>query len=117
VNSKQAALAAHRSFLLARSDEQRAQLSFYFHQFDRPVLAAQSGIALARSVWRSPLLITGLTLALTKTPWRRLARIPRWVWRGWKTYQFVRGWAEQARRAMPAAAVVRPGSSPAAVVR
>jgi hypothetical protein len=93
VSSKGEELARRREQLLARADAQRAELSAYHRQFEGPVRATETVLGFANRLRRSPLLITGLAAVLIRTPWRKLARVPRWVWRGWKTLQFVRSWA------------------------
>jgi hypothetical protein len=77
-----------------QADLQRMQLALYHSRLEGPVAAAGVALGFLNSLRRSPpLLITGLAVLLLKTPWRRLSRIPRLAWRGWKMVQFVRGWA------------------------
>lgn len=83
-------LARKREQLVARADGQRAQLSEYWRRLEPPAQLAAGVFGLVNSVRRSPLLITGLGLLLLKTPWRRLARAPLLIWRGWSVLNFVR---------------------------
>jgi hypothetical protein len=92
VKANQEALARRREELVARSDAQRAELSVRARRLEGPVYAVGSALGLLNSLRRSPLLVTGLAAVLIRTPWRKLARWPKWVWRGWRFAQLVRGW-------------------------
>jgi len=83
-------IAQRRAELLARADAQRAALGYYYQQFERPVRQAETAVGLANSLRRSPLFLTGLAAVLLRTPWRKLARVPKFAWRGWRVLQFVR---------------------------
>lgn len=85
-------LARRRAALIARAEAQRAELAFYARELEGPARIAESLGGFLNSVRRSPLLITGLAAVLIRTPWRKLARWPKWIWRGWRAAQFVRGW-------------------------
>ena len=93
MSSKGEELARHREQLLARVEAQRLELSVFHRQFEGPVRAIEMVLGFVNSLRRSPLVITGLVAVLIRTPWRKLARVPRWVWRVWKAFQFVRSWA------------------------
>jgi len=82
-----------RERLVAQAQEQRRELSLYHQQFEAPVRAAEAVFGLFHSLRHSPLFVTGLAIALVRTPWRKLARIPKWAWRGWRVFQFMRNWA------------------------
>ena len=90
--SQPTALSQRRAQLIAQAQGQRARLSSYCRQFEGPIQLTQSVAGLIGTLSRSPLAITGLAALLLKTPWRKLARIPKLTWRGWKIMQFVRGW-------------------------
>ena len=83
-------LADRRAQLLVRSELQRQQLADCCRRFDRPLKLAESVGGFVRAIRRSPLFISALAFALMKTPWRKLARIPKLVWRCWKLLQFIR---------------------------
>ena len=85
-------LAERRARLVAKSDLQRMELAYHYARFEGPVQLTGAFLGLLNSLRRSPLAITGLATLLVKTPWRRLARIPKLAWRGWRVLQFVRGW-------------------------
>jgi hypothetical protein len=89
--SRIAELAQRRELLVARAQSQREELAYYVRQFHGPVRVVGAVYGLGQTLGRSPLLITGLAALLMKTPWRRLARVPRWAWRGWKILQLFRG--------------------------
>jgi hypothetical protein len=93
MRSKLAELAEKRARLVALADTQRVELSEHYRRLERPVAVAEGVIGLARKVSKSPLFITALAAGLVRTPWRRLARVPKLAWRGWKILQFVRRWA------------------------
>jgi len=86
------ALSQRRSQLIAQAEAQRVRLSEYCAQFEGPIHLTESVAGLMGTLARSPLAITGLAAVLLKTPWRRLARFPKLAWRGWKVFQFLRGW-------------------------
>jgi hypothetical protein len=91
--SRLESLAQRRLELVARADAQRAQLADYYRQIEAPVRLIQAGLGFANSLRRSPVLMAGTAAVLWRTPWRRMARVPRLLWRGWKVVQFVRGFA------------------------
>ena len=93
MSSSLAQICRRRAELVARAEEQRAQLSYYYGQFNGPVILIERATRFVSSLSRSPLAVTGLTVALLKTPWRRLSRWPKLIWRGWSLYRFIRGWA------------------------
>jgi hypothetical protein len=83
-------LARRREALIVRAQAQRDEFARYNAQFEAPVRAAETVLGFLNILRRSPLAITGLTALLVRTPWRRLSRIPKWAWRGWKVVKFVR---------------------------
>ena len=93
MNSRLEELARRRADLVARSDSQRAQLTYYYQQLEGPLKVTEATLGLANALRRAPLFVTGLAAVLLRTPWRRLARIPKLAWRGWKILRFVRSWA------------------------
>jgi hypothetical protein len=93
VSSEIQTLARRREYLIARAAAQRAALHQYHRVFEGPVRAAELMLGFGNTLRRSPLFVTALAAVLVRTPWRRLARLPKWVWRGWRALQFVRSWA------------------------
>ena len=91
-NSRLDALAQKRARLMALSDTQRAELASYHARFEGPIRATSAVLGLASSLGRSPLAIAGLAALLMKTPWRKLARVPKLAWRGWTLWKFARTW-------------------------
>ena len=87
-------LEQRRAELVARSDLRRVELTEYYRRWSRPVQAGTSALGLINSLRRSPLFVTAAVAILLKTPWRRLARMPKLVWRGWRVFQFLRGWGQ-----------------------
>jgi len=85
-------LSQRRSQLLARAEAQRSELGFYYTQFERPVRQTEAVGGFLNSLRRSPVVLTALAALLLRTPWRKLARIPKLAWRGWTIVQFLRGW-------------------------
>lgn len=86
-------LVQRRLELVARAQAQRAELARSYRQIEAPVRLAQAGLGFANSLRRSPLFVAGAAALLLRTPWRRMARVPRLLWRGWRILQFVRGFA------------------------
>jgi len=85
-------LEQRRAELVARSDMHRLELTQFYRRFAGPVHVGTSAIGLLDSLRRSPLFVTAAVAILLKTPWRRLARLPKLAWRGWRVLQFLRGW-------------------------
>ena len=94
MSSRLAELAQRRVQLVERSEAQRVELAIHYQRLKGPLVLTENGLRLARSLARSPLAVTGLALALMKTPWRKLAPLPRMAWRGWKIYRFVKEWVQ-----------------------
>lgn len=86
-------LAQRRAQLVAQAEAQREQLSRYCQQLEPPIRLVENGYRFAKSLRRSPLLVAGLAALLLKSPWRKLARIPKFAWSGWKALQIARQWA------------------------
>jgi hypothetical protein len=86
-------LAQRRAELVARAETDRVRLAYYYRQIQAPVRLMQTGWGVASNLRRSPLLVTAVAALLIRSPWRRAARLPKLVWRGWQVLQFVRGWA------------------------
>jgi hypothetical protein len=93
VNARLQALAQERARLVGLAEVQRVRLAEYSAQFEGPARLTGSILGCFASLRRSPLLVTALAALLAKTPWRKLARLPKWAWRGWRILQFFRGWA------------------------
>jgi len=91
--SKLDALSQRRAELVARSAAQRVELTMAAQRLQGPVYLLGSVLGLLNSLRRSPLAVTGLAAVLLRTPWRKLARWPKWLWRGWRFAQLARGWA------------------------
>jgi hypothetical protein len=85
-------LAQRREQLVAQADAQRIELSRFYERFAGPAQAAQTVLGFVGSLRRSPWFIIGLTALLIRTPWRKLARFPKWAWRGWKMLRFAQSW-------------------------
>jgi hypothetical protein len=93
VSSKLSELGERRARLVARAEAQRFELACHYARFEGPVRLTGAVFGLMNSLRRSPFAVTGLAAVLVKTPWRKLARIPKLAWRGWRVLQFVRGWS------------------------
>ena len=85
-------LEERRARLIAQCEGQRLQLAFQYARFEGPVQWTGAVLSLLNGLRRSPWAIASLAAVLVKTPWRRLARVPKLAWRGWRVLQFVRGW-------------------------
>jgi hypothetical protein len=83
-------LAQRREALVARAELQRARLAREYQRFDGPVRIAGAAFTFASALGRSPLALTATAALLAKTPWRKLARLPKLAWRGWKIIRLVR---------------------------
>ncbi len=92
MNARCEELARRRAELIAQADAQRAQLALYAQQFEGPVRAVGTVFGLVNSLRRSPLAVTALAAVLMRTPWRKLARVPKLAWRSWRIWSFVRSW-------------------------
>jgi hypothetical protein len=86
-------LARRREELIARAEVQRAQLSLYGRQFHAPLRVAETVYRFGKTLRQSPLAVTALAALLTRTPWRRLGRVPKLIWRTWRILRFVQSWA------------------------
>jgi hypothetical protein len=91
VGSQLQKLVDRRAQLVSHSELQRAKLSLHYSRLQGPIEATGMVFGVLNTLRHSPpLMITGTAIVLLKTPWRRLARIPKLAWRGWKMLQFVR---------------------------
>jgi hypothetical protein len=97
VSLKREELARRRDRLVAQAQAQRGELAYYHQRFEGPVHATEVALGFANNLRQSPLFITALAAVLIRTPWRRVARVPKWVWRGWRVAQFVRSLTSQPR--------------------
>ena len=75
-----------KAFLIARSADQRKELALIFNRLERPV---QMGEQIIR-FFKKPLVITGLAALLLKTRWKRFAKWPGLLWRGWQFFNVFR---------------------------
>jgi hypothetical protein len=69
-----------KALLVARGALQRDEMATAFTRLERPV---RLGEQLLRFV-KKPLVITGLAALLLKTPWKRFAKWPGFLWRAWQ---------------------------------
>lgn len=82
--------ARRREELIARAEAQRVEIGYQTQRLCAPLRMAETAFNTVNTVRRSPLLMTGIGLLLLKTPWRRLAIVPKVAWRGWQVLQFAR---------------------------
>jgi hypothetical protein len=92
VTSRLEQLEQRRAQLVARSDLCRAELGEYCRRLTGPIQVTTSTFGLLNTLRRSPLFVTAAVAVLMRTPWRRLARVPKLAWHGWRILQFFRGW-------------------------
>jgi len=93
VNARLEALADQRIRLVRQSEAERVRLAEYASHFEGPARVTGSVLGFLSSLRRSPLLVTVVAALMVKTPWRKLARLPKWAWRTWRVLQFFRAWA------------------------
>jgi hypothetical protein len=74
---------SRKAALLAVCDEQREQIAFIYERVQQPVAMGTRAIRM----FKSPLFLTGLAALLVRTRWRRFAKVPGWIWKGWRLVQ------------------------------
>ena len=90
VNATLLELAQTRARLIARAAAQREQLALCADALSKPLLIAEQAGRFLRIFTSSPIVLAGLSTVLLKTPWRRVAKVPAWLWSGWKIFRTVR---------------------------
>ena len=75
-----------KALLVARGALQRQEIALAYDRLERPV---RLGEQLLR-FFKKPLVITGLAALLLKTPWKRFAKWPGLLWRGWQLMSIFR---------------------------
>jgi len=75
-----------KAILIARSAGQRMELGRIQARLERPVQICEQTFR----ILRKPLVITGLAALLIKTPWKRFAKWPGLLWRGWQLLNICR---------------------------
>jgi len=79
-----------KALLVARTAIERAQLAAIYTQIERPVRLGENIFRF----FRKPLVLTGVAALLLKTPWKRYAKLPAFLWRVWqftKIFRHARG--------------------------
>lgn len=88
MSAKTMALAERRLRLISRSAAQRDQLSWCYHQFDRPAALIGKALGIVGFL-RSPLVATALTFLLVNRR-KSVARLPGWISKGWRLFRLIR---------------------------
>jgi len=84
-----------RERLIARAMVQRSEMARVYHNLQKPVHVVENAFSYAR-YFKSPLFLTGLAAILIRTRWKKLARLPALLWKGWGILRLVQGLRQAA---------------------
>ena len=82
-------IAARKQRLVTESDNARNEMVRVYYQYQARTIMARKITALLKN----PAVLVALGLIVLKMPWRRVARLGGWTWRGWRLFRMIRHFA------------------------